>query len=164
MRRECVPPLIVFACSWNSSSTLNANYWVPQFIDAPLFFFDFKCIAFNLRSLIRCPFNHMGPDVHMAYQILSRQGTEPGGADTSFPCKWSPSYLCTTNIPQAIFRRLLDYRSLCRRNAVDERHSLCPNSSNSGVPSHFGIAPLPLTFQLPSLCGQAQLEWDRGCS
>lgn len=29
MRRECVPPLIVLVCSWNSSSTLNAIYWVP---------------------------------------------------------------------------------------------------------------------------------------
>ena len=36
------------------------------------------------------PLSSRGPRRAQAHQMLSHQGSESGGADTSFPCKWSP--------------------------------------------------------------------------
>ena len=36
------------------------------------------------------PISSRGPRRAQAHQMLSHQGSESGGADTSFPCKWSP--------------------------------------------------------------------------
>lgn len=101
------------------------------------------------------PSNPMSTDVRLALQMLSHQGTDPGGADPSH-CKWSPSYSCTTN-----FLQPLEDGTLSRQPMLCMRDLTCdPAVSISEMMSHVGSVPLPPPCQLPSLCSRAQLGWD----
>lgn len=103
------------------------------------------------------PSNPMSTDVRLALQMLSHQGTDPGGADPSH-CKWSPSYSCTTN-----FLQPLEDGTLSRQPRLCMRDLTCdPAVSISEMMSHVGSVPLPPPCQLPSLCSRAQLGWDGG--
>lgn len=53
MRRECVPQLIASVCSWNASSPLNANSWVPYFVDAPFIMWAQTCTRRTRCCLIK---------------------------------------------------------------------------------------------------------------